>query len=177
MHTRNIKNKKVSQAYHLRCKNILNKQKCHYFWRHRTRRHNSFCLGAGYASGKGDDIRKGCQKDSVPMCVSRKMRTVETTPRIGGGLDKGEWWRRWFQLCYIVTNFATTLLLQTILWNYSKNKKVKYIFSSDDEYRSTKFSLPVIVFSCPAQSVLHIVLESAGLWTRCAQRWITMLWW
>jgi hypothetical protein len=42
------------------------------------------------------------------MYVNRKMRPVETIPGMGEG-DKGEWWRAWIQVWYIVRTFVSAI--------------------------------------------------------------------
>jgi hypothetical protein len=39
------------------------------------------------------------------MYENEKMRPVETIPGMGVRVDKGEWWREWIQLWYIVKPF------------------------------------------------------------------------
>jgi hypothetical protein len=47
-------------------------------------------------SGKGEVVGKGVG-GCVHMYVSGKMIPVETISRMGGGGDKGEWWKEFFK--------------------------------------------------------------------------------
>jgi hypothetical protein len=40
-------------------------------------------------------------KYCVHMYVNRKTVSVETSPGMGGGRGKGEWWSTWIQVWYI----------------------------------------------------------------------------
>jgi hypothetical protein len=57
--------------------------------------------------------------------VNGKMRPVETIPGTGGGGDKGEWWRGWIQLLYIVRTFVNV----TLYPQYNNNRKEKKLKS------------------------------------------------
>jgi hypothetical protein len=43
----------------------------------------------------------GGYRYGIHVYVNGKMRSVETIPGMGGGEDKGEWWRGWIQAWYI----------------------------------------------------------------------------
>jgi hypothetical protein len=44
------------------------------------------------------------------MYENGKMRPIETIPGIGGGKDKGEWWRGWILPKYIVRTFVSATM-------------------------------------------------------------------
>jgi hypothetical protein len=44
------------------------------------------------------------------MHVNGKMRPAETIPEMEGGENKGEWWRGWIRLWYIVTTFVNVTM-------------------------------------------------------------------
>jgi hypothetical protein len=53
------------------------------------------------------------------MYVNGKMRPVETISGMGEEGDKGEWWKGWIQLWYIVKTFVNI----TMYPQYNNNKK------------------------------------------------------
>jgi hypothetical protein len=40
-----------------------------------------------------------------------KMRPVDTIPGMWEGGNKGEWWRGWIQLWYVVTTFVNVTII------------------------------------------------------------------
>jgi hypothetical protein len=63
--------------------------------------------------------------------ASGKMRPVDTIPGMGGEGDKGEWWRGWIQLWYIMRTFVTVTLCPQHNSN-KKNEKRLYIKEKRD---------------------------------------------
>jgi hypothetical protein len=61
------------------------------------------------------------------MNENRKMRHVEIIPEIEGGGDKGEWWRVWIQLWYIIRTFVNVTVYLQYNNNIIKNRKKKKV--------------------------------------------------
>jgi hypothetical protein len=102
----------------------------------RTGKQNRSCLGDGYW-WEDENIRKRSQRVNmvqifcIHMCKWKKRETCWNYSRNWGRRDKGEWWREWIQLWYILRNFVNvTMYLQH---NNIKNKlwKIQELWERD----------------------------------------------
>jgi hypothetical protein len=55
------------------------------------------------------------------MYVNGKMRPVETISGMGGGRDKGEWWREWIQVWYIW--YIVRIFVNAVIYPQHNNEK------------------------------------------------------
>jgi hypothetical protein len=134
------------------CITVWNKQKCLFFFflqKQRTRQKNVLSVRID-SSEIGGDIRKGIWRVNMLeiFCThvcKLKNKTCWNYPRNGGRDDKGEWWRGWIQLWYVVrTSVNVTMYSQynnnknKVLKNF-KNKINKLIIASHKNYKIAWF--------------------------------------
>jgi hypothetical protein len=110
---------------------ILNKQKCLLKKQWWLERQNTCWLRVG-TSGSGEDIRKSCRRINMVeiLSINGKWELLKLFQEWGGEGEKGEQWRGFIQLWYILRTFINVTMYPQ--YNNNKNgflKKLKsYIF-------------------------------------------------